>query len=253
MKQDRNFDTLIDRFESRIYDSLKGELRLKLLKEDLASFHDATSLDLWDAGCGFAQIGQWFAEAGHQLTLNDLSQKMLDQAQQNFLAADLKGQFYHGAAQSLANDLPQFDLVLFHAVLEWLAEPLPTLKTVASKVKQNGHLSLLFYNRNSMVWSNVLKGQWRWQFLLNDSYLGKGSKLTPPNPMYPEEVIAALEAWGFEVTIQTGVRVFHDYLTSEVKKTSDLEQLLDLEYRYCRHPTYRHMARYVHLLAKKKA
>lgn len=252
MKKDRNFDTLIDRFEDRIYDTLKGELRLKLLKEDLDALYHSEPFAIWDAGCGFAQMGQWLAENGHQLTLNDLSKKMLSKAEQNFADADLEANFHLGAAQDLAAKLPEFDLVLFHAVLEWLADPLPSLQKVSNKVKPGGHLSLLFYNRNAMVWSNALKGKWRWQFLLDDSYMGKGSKLTPPNPMYPEEVIEALQSWGFEVEIQTGIRVFHDYVTEDVKNDSNMDELMALEYRYCRHPTYRHMARYVHFLAKKK-
>lgn len=251
MLKDRNFDNLIDRFEKRIYDSVKGDIRLQLLKEDLQDLHEANPKMIWDAGCGFGQMGQWFAQQGHQLTLCDLSEKMLHRAKANFAQAQLPATFYQGAAQDLAPQLPDFDLVLFHAVLEWLGNPLPTLETLAQKVKLGGHLSLLFYNRNSLVWTNVLKGAWRWQHVLNDGYIGKGTKLTPPNPQYPEEVLKALANWGFEVKIQTGIRVFHDYLTPEVKQASDLDELLALEYRYCRHPTYRHMARYIHFLAQK--
>ena len=35
VKQDRNFDDLIDRFEDRIYDTVKGSWRLQLLQQDL--------------------------------------------------------------------------------------------------------------------------------------------------------------------------------------------------------------------------
>lgn len=250
-QQDRNFDSLIDKFEKRVYDTVKGEWRLKLLKEDLAALRASSPLSIWDAGCGFAQISQWLVEAGHQATLCDLSQKMLSQAQRNFEQAGLSAEFKQGAAQTLAPELPAFDLVLFHAVLEWLADPLTTLKTVAEKVKSDGDLSLLFYNRNAFVYSNVLKGQWRWQYILDDAYIGKGKNLTPPNPQYPEDVIAALESWGFKITVQTGIRVFHDYITPEVMATSDQDELLALEYQYCRKPTYRSMGRYIHLLAHK--
>jgi S-adenosylmethionine-dependent methyltransferase len=253
LAQDQNFDTLIDKFAQRVYDTRKGDWRLKLLKEDLQNLSQTSEpLSVWDAGCGFAQISVWLAAQGHQLTLCDLSTKMLQRAQQLFAELNLTGQFHHQAAQNLAPQLPEFDLVLFHAVLEWLVQPLPSLEIVANKVKIGGYLSLLFYNRNAMVYTNTLKGDWRWKNLLNDSYMGKGSKLTPPNPQYPHEVLEKLHNLGFSITTHTGIRVFHDYLSKDTLEQSLEAQLFELEYRYCRMPTYRDMGRYVHLLAKRE-
>lgn len=218
----------------------------------MAFLQQQTKLNIWDAGCGFAQIGQWFAEQGHQLTLCDISKKMVQRAQANFAQAGLQGEFHHQSAQTLAASLPEFDVVLFHAVLEWLIEPSAGLHTVAQKVRVGGYLSLLFYNRNAMVYSNTLKGGWRLKNLLDDSYLGQGKKLTPPNPQYPHVVIAELEQSGFEVIQHTGIRVFHDYLTPEILEQSSQEDLFALEYRYCRIPTYRDMGRYVHVLFQRR-
>lgn len=254
IKKDRNFDNLVDKFKRQIYDSVKGELRLQLLKEDLRSLYQQPQLTIWDAGCGFAQIAQWFAEAeksNHELLLCDLSKKMLTEAKNHFGNAGLDAEFQLGAAQDLAPQLPTFDLVIFHAVLEWLVDPQKTLQAVAEKVKPDGYLSLLFYNRNAMVYTNVLKGEWRWQFVIEDAYLGKGKGLTPPNPQYPHVVQQWLDELGFKVETHTGIRVFHDYLNPQVLANSDQTELLELEKQYCRLPTYRDMGRYIHLLAKK--
>jgi S-adenosylmethionine-dependent methyltransferase len=249
---DQNFDALIDAFAQRVYDTAKGQWRLKLLQEDLLPLaQTASPLAIWDAGCGFGQISLWLAQHGHALTLCDVSEKMLQHAQQAFAAAEIEALFYQQAAQTLASQLPSFDVVLFHAVLEWLVQPLETLATVATQVKPGGYLSLLFYNRNAMVYLNTLKGSWRWKNLLTDCYMGKGSKLTPPNPQFPHEVIAQLQALGFTLTRQTGIRVFHDYVSKEILRQSDLDELFALEYRYCRQPTYRDMGRYIHLLARR--
>ncbi|BBP42355.1 methyltransferase domain-containing protein [Thiosulfativibrio zosterae] len=252
MQQDRNFDKLIHKFEKRVYDTRKGDWRLKLLKEDLAELHTQPPLQIWDAGCGFGQMGLWFAQAGHQLTLCDLSHKMLERAQQHFAQAYCPAQFLQGAAQDLAPQLDAFDLILSHAVLEWLAQPKESLQALADKVKPKGYLSLLYYNRNATVYTNVLKGDWRLEHILNDSYLGKGKNLTPPNPQYPEDVLAWLQDWDFEVQVETGIRVFHDYMTPEALAKTDMDELFALEYRYCRQPTYRHMGRYIHVLARKR-
>lgn len=254
-QQDRNFDKLVDKFEQKVYDTLKGEWRLKLLKEDLAQFNNQSQhlkpLSVWDAGCGFAQISQWLAYAGHEITLCDLSHQMLLRAKQNFAKNNLNATFIEGAAQDVASELEAFDLVLFHAVLEWLAKPKESLQAVAQKIKPGGHLSLLFYNRNSVVIRNTLKGAWRLPMLINDEYMGKGKKLTPPNPQIPEDVLQWLNDWGFEAEIHTGIRVFHDFMNPDTIEQTNMDELLALEYRYCRQPTYRNMARYIHILAKK--
>ena len=251
-KQDRNFDDLLDRFETRIYDTVKGSWRLTLLQEDLARFGSQAPLTIWDAGCGQAQISQWLAGYGHRLTLCDLSSKMLQRARDNFAAEGLEAGFHHQSAQSLAIQLPDFDLVLCHAVVEWLADPLTSLLTIADKVRPGGYFSVLFYNRNAMVYSNVLKGGWRLQPILDDSYIGKGHKLTPPNPQYPHELLTALTGMGFKVETHTGIRVFHDYLNQQVRDNSDEATLFALEKRFCRMPTYRDMGRYVHVLLKRE-
>ena len=251
-KQDRNFDCLIDRFEQKVYDTPKGEWRLKLLKEDLVFLQENIKpITVWDAGCGLAQMSVWFAEQGHSLTLCDISEKMLARAEKQFKQAGLCAEFFHEAAQSLAPRLPQFDLVLLHAVLEWLAEPLSALETIARQVKRGGYLSLMFYNRNAMIYTNALKGGWRLKHLLDNSYLGKGKRLTPPNPQYPHEIVDLLQQWGFTITAHTGIRVFHDYLVKDVLEQSDDAELFELEYRFCRTPTYRDMGRYIHLIARR--
>jgi len=93
---------------------------------------------VWDAGCGFAQISLEQADQGHRVTLCDLSKKMLARSRQQFGSKGLKAEFHHQSAQKLSSSLPQFDLVLCHALLEWLAEPLLTLKTISGRVKPGG-------------------------------------------------------------------------------------------------------------------
>jgi len=253
MQQDRNFDELVDRFRERIYDTSKGDWRLKLLKQDLSHVVEQKApLRVWDAGCGFAQVSQWIARQGHPVTLCDVSLKMLEQARHNFAEEGLQADFHHLSLQDYASNTELFDLVLFHAVIEWLAEPGQGLKTVMEKVKPEGYLSFMFYNRNVMVYSNVLKGSWRLKPILEDSYLGKGSKLTPPNPQYPHEIVTNLREHGFNVKVHTGIRVFSDYLNEAALKHTNMDELYILEERYCRTPTYRDMGRYVHILAQKK-
>ncbi len=251
-KYDYNFDGFVEKFERSIYGSFKGEWRLKLLKEDLQHLHESPiPLRVWDAGCGLGQMATWFAIAGHQVTCNDISFKMLEKAQEAFDNAGVVVTTHKAPAQEVAPTLPEQDLVLYHAVIEWTAKPLETLEVVAGRVKAGGYLSLLFFNEHSLIYRNVMQGSWRLQTVLQNRWYGKGKRLTPPHPQSPETIEVWLEAHGFEIEVQTGIRVFHDYLSKEALEETDIEELMALEYRYCRKPTYRNMGRYIHILARR--
>ena len=84
-----------------------------------------------------------------------------------------------------------------------------------------------------------------------EAWYGKGKKLTPPYPQKPEELIKWLEENGYRVKVQTGIRIFHDYMKKEVLEETDIDELAALEYQYCRQPVYRDMGRYIHILAQK--
>lgn len=251
MQNDQNFDGLAERFLARVYGTHKGNWRLTLLQEDLQHLRNGHQLDVWDAGCGDGRIAAWFAEKDHQLTLCDISSVLLDKARLRFAEKQLTADFHQQPAQTLAETLPDFDLIISHAVLEWLATPQQSLLKLLPKVRPGGWLSLMFFNRNALVYSNALRGGWRLEPILNDSYIGVGRKLTPPNPQYPHEIVDLLEQQGFHVETQTGIRVFADYLSDEARERSDDQTLFSLEARYCRQPGYRDMGRYIHLLARR--
>lgn len=251
-KYDQNFDPMIDKFKERIYGGIKGEWRLKLLQEDLQILYHGSSMDVWDAGCGLGQLALWFAQKGHRLTCCDISYKMLEETKKAFEEAGLEASFEKLPAQKMAERIPQQDLVLFHAVIEWLANPLEALKAVSDKVKEGGHLSLLFFNYHSFVYRNALRGGWCIPFVGDESaWYGKGKKLTPPYPQKPEALIVWLEENGYEIKVQTGIRVFHDYMNKGTLEETDIDELMALEYRYCREEVYRNMGRYIHILAEK--
>jgi S-adenosylmethionine-dependent methyltransferase len=249
---DRNFDKMADKFESRIYGTFKGELRLELLQEDLSVLREGAPLDVWDAGCGSGRMALWFAQSGHRVTGCDISQKMIDLTRVRFTEAGEEIALYHRPAQELVASLPPQDLILFHAVIEWLADPIGTLETLAQQVKPGGYLSLMFFNHHALIYRNAMRGEWRLKYLLEESWWGKGKNLTPPYPQKPEELVAWLEAHGFAIQTHTGIRVFHDYMHDEARDNTNMEELHELEQRYCRGETFRNMGRYVHLLAQRR-
>ncbi|MDT8407520.1 MAG: methyltransferase domain-containing protein [Methylococcales bacterium] len=251
MRADRNFDNLAQRFQARIYDGFKGQWRLHLLKQDLAEIAQGSPETVLDVGCGAGYMALWLAEHGHQLTLSDISKRQLKAARSVFKDAGQTADFMQMPVQAWPGRMAGFKLVMVHALLEWLAEPETVLTELLAGLKPGAWLSLLFYNRNAMVFCNALRGGWRLKPLLTDRYLGVGHRLTPPNPLFPHCVEQLLIDQGLVVHRYTGIRVFHDYLSAKVRAETDCDELQSLEQHYCRQPDFRGMGRYVHLLAQK--
>lgn len=159
--------------------------------------------------------------------------------------------FIHCAAQDIPQHLDsQVDLILFHAVLEWVADPQAVLKTLWSMLRPGGALSLMFYNANGLLMRNVLVGNFG--YVQQGMYKKKRRTLSPDFPRDPQQVYGWLEEIGWEITGKTGVRVFHDYLRDKQKQHDCFDALTEIETRYCRQEPYISLGRYIHVTAIKR-
>lgn len=250
--EDRNFDDLADRFHQRIGNTLKGKVRRAVVQRDLADLVPAYAQGRWhvlDAGGGYGQMAIDAAQRGHRVTYCDLSEVMTANAQQQAAEAHVADRisFHTGAVQQQA--FPQrFQLVFFHAVLEWLAQPRDTLMQVLSTVAPGGYLSLMFYNRWSLEFNLLRQGDFA-PVLANNLGLN-AFKLTPGAPLAPTDVIQWLEADLFRVIGCSGVRVFSDYMTKDRRMRAPEEQVLQLELAHSRREPFWRMGRYIHLLCQ---
>jgi len=257
MTNDRNFDDLAGRFTDNIYGSPKGQIRLAILQEDfdtlLSRYPANTPLKILDAGCGLGNMALYLAQQGHEVVLCDHSAEMLQRAKQLFAeqAPAAKVTFIESPVQTLQQHVKgQFDLVLFHAVLEWVSEPQRTLEGLLRFLRPGGYFSLLFYNRNSLVMRNLLRGNFR--KLAAEQFAGDPKSLTPTNPLLPEDVYCWLEAIGLKILSRTGVRIIYDYLSREIRDQRSVEDILEMERRYCRQEAFIALGRYIHVLAQAK-
>ena len=257
-QEDRNFDGLAEHFKKKIYGSPKGAIRLQLLWEDLTehllnSIEKEQALSVLDVGGGIGQISAKLVKSGHKVTLTDVSTDMLTLAAEHFSEQQLCDADYQLKNISI-NQLDQldensFDLVVFHAVLEWLANPESGLKQVMKQVQSGGYISLMFYNKHSVIMKNLLKGNFR--KVVSNNFVGERGGLTPISPLDPEDVYAWLQAAGFSVVSKTGIRVVHDYLTRDLQASRSYEDILHMEKMLCRQEPYLSLGRYIHVIARK--
>ncbi|MFB9214956.1 tRNA uridine 5-oxyacetic acid(34) methyltransferase CmoM [Vibrio sinaloensis] len=259
MTEDRNFDDIAHKFAKNIYGSDKGEIRQVIVWEDLEQLLSSVGgtdhpLEILDAGGGLAQMSQKLAKLGHQVALCDLSSEMLQLAKQDIEKNGLFAQYrlIHSPVQQIAEHLEQqVDVVMFHAVMEWLADPKPALQTVLEQVKPGGAASIMFYNHHGLVYKNVVCGNI--PHILEGMPHRKRFKLQPQKGLKPQEVYQWIEDAGFEICGKSGIRCFSDYI-GNMEYTGDYqyEEVLALEKQLCRQEPYLSLGRYIHVWAKKK-
>lgn len=260
-RSDRSFDEIADHFEKKVYGGLKGEIRLAVLRRDIFDYVEEMTLTLGrplrilDVGAGLAQVAIDLAVQGHQLTINDISHNMLAKAQESADKLDNNLDIHWHACpyQQLAHQLKdneedKFDLILCHALLEWLAEPRDIMDFFDTYLRPQGALSLCFYNPISFDYRNLIMGNFN--LLDNDDYQADNKKsLTPNHPVAKQEVELWLQQHNFHIVLESGLRVFHDYAPLKRGGHNDPEAVIRMELRYSQLAPYKWLGRYLHILA----
>ncbi|MGJ7093782.1 tRNA uridine 5-oxyacetic acid(34) methyltransferase CmoM [Vibrio hannami] len=258
MTEDRNFDDIAHKFAKNIYGSDKGAIRQTIVWEDLTEAlkslnADENKLHILDAGGGLAQMSQRIAESGHHVSLCDISSEMLQLAREDIEKHGLTSSFdfIHSPVQAIEKHLNgKTDMVLFHAVMEWLADPKSALDVVLNQVKTGGIASVMFYNHHGLVLKNVICGNI--PHVLDGMPHRKRFKLQPQKGLKPEEVYRWIEEAGFEICGKSGIRSFHDYIGNmQYMGDYEPEDVLELEKRLCRQEPYLSLGRYIHVWARK--
>lgn len=255
---DRNFDAISDHFAKKVYGGLKGQIRLAVLRRDLGEVVAQLSaqldrpLRILDVGAGLAQLSLELA-ATHQVVVNDISDNMLAKAKQAAIDSSVpmaNVEFITAAYQDLPKQLSgqQFDLILCHAVLEWLGEPHKIMAFFEKFLASGGVLSLCFYNPASLIYRNLVMGNF---YQLDNPRAADDKSLTPNHPVAPDEVESWLAAAGYTVHIRSGIRVFSDYAPLKRGGLNNPDDVIKMELRFSRQLPFRTMGRYLHILAQK--
>lgn len=256
MNKDRNFDDLAERFQRKVYGGLKGLVRLAVLWRDLETWvpqiHSDVPLRVLDIGAGLGQLAVRLAALGHQVVVNDISVEMLNVARQSAREAGVEDRirWIEGPFQQLAKaELGEFDLVLCHAVVEWLAQPEQLLPALKEFLADQGILSFTYYNRHSLEYRNLIRGNFN--LLKKETFVPDPGSLTPGNPLYPQQVQEWVEAQELAVIGTSGVRVFSDYVTALRGGNEVPESVVEMELAYARREPYLWLGRYIHLLLQR--
>lgn len=255
---DRNFDKLAGRLRKHIYSSDKGTVRLAVLQHDmLTGINELAAgkpLRILDAGGGMGQIARWLAEMGHQITLCDISEEMLQAAAEENVKAGLDERIsiIHAPLQQIPELLQwaRFDLILLHGVIEWMQEPPLALHALAPMLEPGGAISLLYFNRSKLILKWGINGQF------DKAESGRPTNprvLTPSNPLTEADVLPVFAALNLKITSKAGIRIFYGFFTGMVKKRPSCQKTLDLEMQYCHTEPFASLGEHTHFILRKSA
>lgn len=250
--QDRSFALDVSRFDKNIYQTAKGQIRQAVLKADLAELIGKPQpLRVLDVGAGLGQVNQFFAQGGHFVTHTDIAAEMVEQAKVLHAQAGLSSQYTYiqSGLQALPEhltDAPLFDVILCHAVLEWLQEPEQALRILTPLLKENGWLSLMFYNRRAKEMANLIYGNF--DYVKAGLQVKKKVRFSPQNPLTIEKVYGWSLAQGLALHTHSGVRCIHDYLRQPEHQAR--EDLIEMELTYRNKEPFRQLGRYQHFLMR---
>jgi S-adenosylmethionine-dependent methyltransferase len=252
MQNDVHFTTIANQFEQDVYGSSKGYIRWNVLWEDLLTtlpqLNDG-KLNILDAGGGAGRMTVALAKLGNQLTLCEPSKEMLEKAQHSANIDHLNNiTFVNKGLQDFSTTQP-FDIILNHAVLEWLAEPKAALEHLVKQLEPNGYLSLMFYNRNAALFKDILSGDFALEALQEGA--AKSGWKEQVKPLFPETVVAWLNEFGMVIKSKAGIRIFHDHI-SEEDKEGKLEQPLNVERTLRKQEPFASLAQHIHLVCQKQ-
>ncbi len=248
---DRNFDDIAGRFRRTIYDTPKGQLRLAALQQDFQDLKiPLEGKRVLDLGGGQGQFSLQLAKQGADIQLCDLSEEMIRHARSAFNDAQ---QPLHAVCCPLQDAGQQlqgpFDLVMNHAVLEWLEAPLQELPTITRHVRDGGWLSLMFYNLHGHEWRQLMNGRTHAPQGATDRLRKEGN--APQHPLDPQAVMQALEQQGFEIVRWRGIRCIHDHMHQKIRERIGQQSVQDADLEFGLKDPYRLLGRYIHVMACK--
>ncbi|MFT5711854.1 MAG: S-adenosylmethionine-dependent methyltransferase [Glaciecola sp.] len=247
---DTFFNGIASKFDNNIYGTSKGRLRHQVLLHYLSGLiNSPIPCYVLDAGGGTGMMSLEFSQAGHNVILSDGSEEVLDIARQR-LAGETNTLIEKVDILSL-NYPQKFDIVLCHAVLEWVQEPLVIVDKLFTQLRKGGRLSLSFFNRDAALFNNAIWG--------NFDYIDVGLKarnqvrLNPHNAQRPNDIIQYIKDKypTYIIEHKGGVRCFHDYLQDRSKQVLEYDRILALEIKYGATEPYMWLGKYFHLIIQK--
>ncbi|WP_069811805.1 methyltransferase [Streptomyces sp. TP-A0874] len=218
------------------------------------------ALDVLDTGGGTGKFAVPLARLGHRVTVVDPSPNALFALERRAAEAGVVDRVHavQGDTAGLFDvvERAEYDIVLYHGVLEYVDDPAESLRNATAALRPSGELSLLAAGLGGAVLARALAGHFSeaHQALTGpDGRWGEGDPV--PRRFTADQLSELVRASGLTVGSVHGVRIFSDLVPGVLVDTEPgaSEALLRLEAAAAQSPAFHAVATQLHVLAQRGA
>lgn len=232
------------------YESVRGQVRLALLHEQVSGHLPASSRVL-DVGGGAGHLAALLAGDGHRVVVVEPSAEMRKHAEDVVGSDASRVQVQDGDASSVParDDVGTFDGVVCHAVAPYVEDLDSLVADIAAAARPRGVLSVVVKNRDALAMRPALEGRWSDVPDAIDAD-GDAGGLGVRNKAHTlQQVCDALDHAGCDPVDWYGIRVVSDVLPYEA--SADLSDVLAAERALTGRDPYRALGRLLHVVGRR--
>ncbi len=247
---------LADAFVDGAYATVKGQVRTRVLHQQLLRHLPDRPVTVLDVGGGAAHQSLPLARLGHAVTLLDPSEAMLAKAQQRLAAEpdDVRRRVRlvladaEGAEQAVGGQT--YDVVLCHGVLMYVPDPAPVLAALCLRVAPGGLLSVMALNAETLAVRPALDGRWADALAAFDAAGETGVLGTPTRADTVAGLSALMRQGSLDPGPWYGVWLFTDWRELP-PDTTDVAAVAAVELEASLRDPYRRLSRVFHLVGSR--
>ena len=238
--------------------SFSGRLRYIQAQRNMEDLHDLSRpLTILDAAGGNGINTEFLAGLGHNVTLLDYEQGMIDEAKERLGKEGLldKCRFKLGRLEELDQVFTdeRFDLILCHHVIEYLKDPAAVFSSFNRLSNPGGQLSLITINPASEVIRAIIFKQDPAGAKEKLSNLYYDAKWFGDSTLYTlDQQKSQLDQGGWEAKDFRAIRVFADYIPEKGLTSEKEDDIISLELSVADAEPYRNIGRYIQFCCVKK-
>jgi S-adenosylmethionine-dependent methyltransferase len=250
----KKYDLLAEKYDERIHFNLGAEVRNRIVFRTLYKFIHRKPYRILDAGGGTGFYSIPLALKGHEITILDVSEKMLEKARESASKHGVseRVETVRGSMARLRFPESSFDVILCHLAFGY-TEPSQTLSEFYRVLKHSGILFLTVANKYFYCIKESLRGDFsKVKEILGAEHFFEAPHGVPEIKTFTKSEIVNLCLDGnFEILCVKGIKVVTDYLSEIPRKTGRLkaleEELSEIEdlspiarhiYLVCRKPCH---------------
>lgn len=215
---------------------------------------DTTSLKILDAGGGTGYYSLPYAKRGHNVTILDLSEKMLEIAEKKASKLGVRDK-----VRLMLRDMEEteeipggYDVIFCHLSLCHAKYPLKTIEGFRRLLKEDGFISLVVENREYFSMAKAFMGQPHEALGLigKEPLIVDFERLGSVRTFGLDELLNGLTDARFKIENIKGLRVICDYIHYAKGPPEDLDALSELEIYLSTSPIWNKIARFHHIIAR---